>query len=412
MLFRYFSTLLFFLPYVLPAQSSDGGHVILISFDGFRYDYVEKFDAPNFKKFVADGAAAEGLIPATPSKTFPNHYSIVTGLYPGSHGLVDNTFYDKELGLKYQTSNRTQVENPVFYGGIPLWQLAQQQGLKTASYFWVGSEAPILGQHPSYFFKYDGRVPNRIRIDQAIQWLQLPDTTRPRFITLYFSITDDAGHSFGPNAPELGSAVMEADALLGRLMQGLDTLPVYADVLLVSDHGMLEMETRAETYEILEFLPGYRDSTFTWISNGTHVHIYGSSAEALRKLEITLQENKGNFQVFEGSKTPERWHYRHHRIGDLFLLANPGHYFTTKAMYDKRLKEKAGPQKWGTHGFDPITCPEMQGIFYAKGPNIKAGVKLPAFENVHIYPFIAKLLGIQAPRVDGNTEVLAKILRD
>jgi alkaline phosphatase D len=410
MCFRYLVALLTLIPSFVLAQPTDSTYVILISFDGFRYDYVEKYNAPNFKSFITGGTAAKGLIPCNPSKTFPNHYTIITGLYPGHHGLVDNTFLDKKLGLKYEISNRDAVENPAFYNGLPLWQLAQQNGLKTASYFWVGSETPIQGKLPTYYYRYDETVSNEARVDQAIQWLNLPKSDRPQLITLYFSLIDDAGHDFGPNAPELRLAVLQADSILGRLLNGLDTLSMEVDVVITSDHGMRSMETAIETYIILEDLPGYSDTSITWVSNGTHVHVYGDNAQKLKRLKRQLRKTKSYFKVWNGSKTPKKWHYRHYRIGDLFLQANPGNYFLSKAAFQKKQLDGMVPKYWGTHGFDPTFCPEMQGIFYANGPHIRAGIMLPAFENIHIYPLIASLLGLSYPPIDGNPDVLNGII--
>ena len=175
-------------------------YVIMISFDGFRHDYVEKFDAPNFKSFIANGASAEAMMPSFPSKTFPNHYTMVTGLYPGNHGLVDNSFYDPTLDVQYGMRNRALVENPAFYGGLPLWQLVQKNGMKSASYFWVGSETAIAGSFPDYYHIYDGDVNNDDRITAVIDWLKLPQDQRPNYISLYFSLVDSESHASGPNS--------------------------------------------------------------------------------------------------------------------------------------------------------------------------------------------------------------------
>ena len=180
------------------SEKHEPAYVLMISFDGFRHDYVEKYDAPHFKAFIEKGAKAEALTPSFPSKTFPNHYSLVTGMYPGNHGLVDNSFYDEELDVVYRASKRELVENPAFYGGLPLWQLTQQNGMKSASYFWVGSEAPVAGSFPDYYYIYDGSVSNEARIDEVVRWLNLPEEDRPHFISLYFSLVDSLLKSAKP----------------------------------------------------------------------------------------------------------------------------------------------------------------------------------------------------------------------
>jgi predicted AlkP superfamily pyrophosphatase or phosphodiesterase len=179
--------LLTFVVYAAVAQKKSTPYVILISFDGFRHDYVQKFDPPHFKEFIRKGAAADGLIPSFPSKTFPNHYTLVTGLYPGHHGLVDNQFYDPVQLKRYGMGDRKAVLDTTFYGGMPLWQLAHKHGLKSASYFWVGSEVPLRGNYPDYYFPYNQSVPNKDRVDQTIAWLKLPEKDRPHYFTVFLS---------------------------------------------------------------------------------------------------------------------------------------------------------------------------------------------------------------------------------
>ena len=173
---------LFLSSYLSYGQQDSAPYVVLVSFDGFRYDYVQRFNLPHFKKFIREGSCAKGLIPSFPSKTFPNHYTLVTGLYPGNHGLVDNHFYDPEMRKQYSMKDRAVAVDPRYYGGTPLWQLAQQQGMRSASYFWVGSEVEIQHKLPDYYLKYDESVADASRVEQTIAWLQLPEKERPHFI--------------------------------------------------------------------------------------------------------------------------------------------------------------------------------------------------------------------------------------
>ena len=165
-------------------------YVILISFDGFRYDYVNNYNPPNFKAFIAKGSQAEAIIPSFPSKTFPNHYSLVTGLMPGHHGLVDNQFYDAPRNEWYGMRDKQRVSDPYYYGGVPLWQLAKENGMKSASFFWVGSELSDERRRPDYYFPFDDKIPPKVRINQALNWLKLSESERPHLITLYFSFPD------------------------------------------------------------------------------------------------------------------------------------------------------------------------------------------------------------------------------
>jgi predicted AlkP superfamily pyrophosphatase or phosphodiesterase len=382
-------------------------YVLLISFDGFRHDYVAKFQPPHLLKFIEGGAAAETMLPSFPSKTFPNHYAIVTGMYPGHHGLVDNTFYDSARNVVYTMGKRELVQDPYYYGGIPLWQLAQQQGLKSASYFWVGSEAPVAGSYPDYYEIYDGNVPNEARIEKVIEWLQLPDGKRPQFISLYFSLVDSEGHSSGPNSEKLKHTVLEADRLLGLIDQKIAELHLPVNILVTSDHGMYEMKETPETFVYLDSLFAPEDS-IRFANSGPIVHVYEDDSATREQILQSLDNGQAHFEAYRREDTPERWHYRNHpRIGDLLLVMEPGYYFrngapdTTKPMMDS---------PWGVHGFDPYLTPEMGAIFYAKGPNIKKGVTIPVFENVYVYPLVAKILGLKAPdNIDGDVNVLAPV---
>jgi len=386
------------------AQQKDRPYVILISFDGFRNDYVTKYNLPNFKQFIKNGAAAEGLIPSFPSKTFPNHYTLVTGLYPGHHGLVDNHFYDKDLALAYTMRNRNMVENPKFYGGTPLWQLAQQHGLKSASCFWVGSETPVQGEFPTYYYPYNESMPNKKRVDQVIDWLRLPKKQRPQFISLYFSVVDSEGHSTGPNSEELKNTTLEADSLLGYLMQGLKKIKLPVNVILVSDHGMYELEQKEETYITLSKFINLADTTVRIVNGGTQAHLYTKNVDSLYN---ALKAVEKNFVVFKREDFPARWNYNHPRVGDVMLVATPGHYIQINSRNFGRLQSPV----FGVHGYDPDEVPEMQGIFYAHGPNIKAGTTIPAFKNVHVYSFVALLLRLTPPKTDGDVNVLQPVYK-
>jgi len=401
---RYIILVLVFVFHGAVAQKKERPYVILVSFDGFRHDYISKFNLPNFNAFIKKGAAAEGLIPSFPSKTFPNHYTLVTGLYPGNHGLVDNYFYDATRKERYSMRNLSTVTNPVYYGGTPLWQLAQQQGLRSASFFWVGSEAPVQGEFPTYYFPYYERTKNSARIEQAINWLKLPKKERPQFISLYFSLVDTEGHNTGTNSLQLNNTVLQADSLLGQLMRSLNKTKLPVNVIVVSDHGMLELKQEAPSYITLSDLINLSDTSVVTINGGTQAHIYTRHVDSLYR---QLKSKEENFVVYKKSMFPTHWHYNNPRVGDLLIVANPGYYIQTSAR-------SFGNIKWpvfGVHGYDAAVVKEMNGIFYAAGPNIKPGTRLEAFENVHIYPFIATLLGLNIPDVDGDGEVLKKLYK-
>ncbi len=382
-------------------------YVLLVSFDGFRSDYVEKYDARHFKAFIKEGAAAEALIPCFPSLTFANHYSIVTGLYPEHHGLVSNRFLDPARGVSYSMNDPKMVKDAAFYGGIPLWQLVQDHGMRSASYYWVGSEAPIQGRLPDYWYPYNDSTGNDIRIQTVLNWLRLPEKERPHFISLYFSFTDHVGHEFGPNSEEMRSAVLEADRLVGLIDDGVRQLNLPVDVILVSDHGMYEMSNRPEVTVYLDELIPHGDSAIVISTSSGVTQLYFQDSSRLEETYRALRPHDRPFVVYKRSETPMSWFYRDNdRIGDLVLVANPG-YAVLNRRPSKPMESSGHP--WGTHGFDPNRCREMYGIFYAKGPNIRQGTTIPAFKNIHIYPFIATILDLKIPPIDGDPTVLYPI---
>ena len=378
-------------------------YVIMVSFDGFRHDYVEKYEAKNFKRFIKNGASAEAMRPSFPSKTFPNHYSLVTGLYPGNHGLVDNNFYDRKLDLRYSIGNREVVENPAFYGGLPLWQLVQQHGMKSASYFWVGSEAPITGDFPDYYEIYDGNVKNEDRIEAVINWLKLPASERPNYISLYFSLVDDQGHAKGPNGAK--ESVLEADRLLGTLMKRLKKVNLPVNVIITSDHGMNEVPNTTENLiSYNEILEGIDSNTYRLVNSGALAHLYIDNQQNIEEIYTLLKKREKHFKVYRKQDFKENWHYDNDRTGEILIVAEPDHYITSTSS---KLRMVANGGLRGEHGFDPYTTEDMGAIFYAIGPNVSRGTKLPKFDNIHVYPFVARILGIDnLPKIDGDFWVL------
>ncbi|MFV0248390.1 MAG: ectonucleotide pyrophosphatase/phosphodiesterase [Tenacibaculum sp.] len=385
-------------------QKADKPYVVLVSFDGFRHDYAKKHPTPNFTQMSLLGVAAKALIPSFPSKTFPNHYTIVTGLYPSKHGLVDNAFYDKELDLEFSIKNRKSIENPIFYKGKPLWQLVQENGMKSASCFWVGSETAIGGSYPDYYFKYKASMPNSKRIKTVINWLKLPADERPQFISLYFSLVDNSGHKSGPNSVDVKKSILEADRLLGVLRGELAKLNLNINLIVVSDHGMAEIKPKKVNYLSEDkLLKGIDKSTFRVINSGTHAHIYLKDTTQVDRLYQKISIKKSKFKLYKKANFPKSWQYsQSKRVGDLLLSLPPGYYLSNKVQKKTR----------GVHGYDPAKSEDMNGIFYAQGSKIRQVGSIPPFKNIHIYPFIAKILNItHLPEIDGKLEVLYPYLK-
>lgn len=384
-------------------------YVLLVSFDGFRYDYAEKFNLPNFKKLAEDGASTAHMIPSFPSKTFPNHYAIITGMYPGNNGLVDNNFYDTDRNDYYSIGNRKNVEDPYYYSGTPLWQWLQSKGMKTASYYWIGSEAPINGEYPTYYYIYEDNTPNDERIDQVINWFKLPKNERPRFVTLYFSLVDTQGHNHGPNSPEVEAATKEADRLLDMLLDKIKTINLPINTIVTSDHGMIEMDSKKDIFVNIEPITKALEDKAIIVNSGMHTHVYLKDGAKLEDVLTVLRtELPAHVKVYPKSDIPYKWHYnKDNRVGDILIVAEAPYYMV--ARENDPITQKR--ELWGTHGYDPSTTPEMGAIFYAVGPNIKKNIQIEPFENIHIFPFVTKIIGVDNPKdIDGDTEVLAPIL--
>jgi alkaline phosphatase D len=391
-------------------QLKESPYVVMVSYDGFRFDYVEKYNLTHFKSLIESGSAAEALLPSFPSKTFPNHYTLVTGLYPGTHGLVDNSFYDPSRHEFFNMHNRKFAVDPYYYGGTPIWELARQHGIKTASYFWVGSEAAHNGHYPDYYYVYNDSVENQSRINQVIECLKLPPLERPHLITLYFSLIDDAGHAFGPESTEMIDALKNADALLGSLMASMSQTGRPVNIIVVSDHGMKELVSQNDTYIFLDEVINTHDSSIVISNSGTLAHLYikdGKKAEAVYQ---QLKKHEGGFKVYKSTQFPEKWHYSNPRSGTILITADPGKEITLKSKGEVRSKMPPG-KRWGVHGYDPDDVNEMRGIFYASGPNIKRGITLKPFRNVDVYPLLAQILGLKAPSIDGSSKTLQSIYK-
>jgi predicted AlkP superfamily pyrophosphatase or phosphodiesterase len=387
--------------------------VILISLDGFRHDYVERFQPENLTKFIQNGTAADGLIPAFPSKTFPNHYTIATGMKPEHHGLVDNSFYEPFKDQVYNMGNRDIVQDGYWYGGTPIWVLAEQNNLKTASYFFVGTEAPVQGIRPSYYFDYDGNVPNLTRVAKVFEWLQLPETERPRLITLYFSDMDNVGHRYGPsNDDQLKTALDRLDRELGALFEGLKSFDLDINVVLVSDHGMADVP-KDKLINLDQLTEGI-DARI--VNNGALAHLH--LVDPTKKSEViqVLRQRAGNFTVEDVASRESYQDISKYpaRFGEILILPDLGYYLADERGIFRYQNSSARfkTDVFGEHGFSP-QYREMHGIFYANGPAIREGLKIDRFENIHIYPMICQILGLPIPKdIDGKAEVLEPILKD
>ena len=333
-------------------------------------------------------------------------------MYPGNHGLVDNKYYDRNRKTYYSIGDRDKVEDPYYYGGVPLWQHLQNNGMKTASYFWVGSEAPIMGQYPTYYHKYNGKIPNEKRIHEVMNWFRLPKDKRPRFVTLYFSLVDTEGHHTGPNSEKLRTTVREADRLMGMILDSVQHIDLPITTIVTSDHGMTEMNSNPENLVFVDDILKPLSDKIIYVNNGMHCHIYVNEGENKDEIFHFLETAFAGkpVKVYKKEDTPKRWHYnKNARIGDILITTDSPVYMLPNA--DHPVTRKTHP--WGTHGYDPYTTPDMGAIFYIVGKNIKKNNSVGEFENIHIYPLITKILGVPNPKsIDGKEEVLESVLKE
>ena len=387
-----------------PAQQAKH-YVILVSLDGFRYDYPAKYGAPHIQSIAKDGASApDGMLPSYPSLTFPNHLTLVTGLYPEHHGIVANSFFDPartpEQGQRYSYTDPKTNGDGSWYGGTPLWVLAEQQGMRAACLFWPGSEAAIQGKRPSYYLHYDDKLDDAKRVDQVIAWLNLPPELRPHFITLYYSNVDHAGHAYGPESDEVRAAVHHVDDMIGDLQTKLAALKLPVDLVVVADHGMVTLK-----------FPGIDLSRFADLSDAQTEGslLYPKDDAAGEKLYQQFKADPdARFSVYRRADVPKALHYDDNpREGDPVIVPNGAYVLRSKAV---AMDGGASGTPHGGHGFDPRTMPEMKAIFFADGPDVQPGVQLHSFVNVNVYPFIALMLGLDAPKADGRIEPLAPAL--
>jgi predicted AlkP superfamily pyrophosphatase or phosphodiesterase len=390
---------------ILPGFKNDSrkpfkNYVVIISFDAFRWDYNKLYNTPNLNKLAKDGVHADRMIPSFPTKTFPNHYTIATGLYPDHHGLIDNSFQATDLGLYYRMSDRAAVENPAFYGGEPMWETAEKQGAKAAAFFWVGSEAPVGGRYPTYWKKYDGAITYGARIDTVIKWLGYPREKRPELINLYFDEPDLTSHDAGPVSAETGKVVAMIDSVVGEIRRKLATLQdsKRINLIVLSDHGM-EAISSERYINIKDVVPNRMISS---ISGGNPVYQINPAQGKSDSVLYFLNSVKG-MKAWKKSQLPQKWHYgTNPRIPEIVVVADSSWSLGTRA--------ETTSIKGGAHGYDNYNS-DMFSIFYASGPAFKKNYQFKELNNTDIYNLVCKILDITPAANDGDPEHIKVMLR-
>lgn len=377
--------------------------VILISIDGLRADYITPEDTPHLHQLADRGVHAEYLEPIFPSKTFPNHYSIITGLYPVKHGIINNSMYDAELGT-FRLSDRSAITKSGWWGGEPLWVTVQKHGYTSATYFWPGSDADsIQGAQPTYWMEYDDDLPHDVRIDSVMA--AVGRTPRPALITTYFSSVDTQGHRFGPNSEETREALREVDQRIGDLIRRLEETGVYDEINIVvlGDHGMAE--TSSERVVMVD----------EYINLDDVYRIGGLDALGFFNLKDSTQldsllsalSQMPNVHWFTRDNILPEWHYRDsERIPDLIGIADEGWQMSSRQLFERNPNYYSG----GTHGYDPALR-SMHSAFIAHGPEFQQNLDVEGFSLIHVYELLCAAIGIEPAQNDGNLEKVRHLLR-
>jgi predicted AlkP superfamily pyrophosphatase or phosphodiesterase len=384
-------------------QQTNPQKTLLISFDGFGHDYLQKTDTPNFDSLVTGGVQAEGLIPVFPSKTFPNHYSIATGLYPENTGFVGNTMYDPKWDEWYRIRDREAVEDGKWYGGEPIWNTLEKQGIRTGTMFWVGSEADIQGMYPTYWKIYDENMPGRARVDTVVKWMSGAEEKAVDFATLYFSDVDTKGHRYGTDSDSVKNAIHRADRLIGYLKQQMQQNNLWpnTNIIIVSDHGMVD-QSAGKTIRLDNIIDMDDTERIIW---GPMTMIQPKE-DRVNEVYQALKSREKNYRVYRKEELPERYHLNHRRVADIVMIADLG-YTILDEEYEQEFLESL-PR--ATHGYDNNEK-AMQAFFVAHGPAFKEGAQVKPFQNIHIYELINHLMGTEPADNDGSLDSVKVLLR-
>ncbi len=381
--------------------------LILISMDGFRWDYFDKTETPNFDEIIQNGSKAKGLISVFPTKTFPNHISIVTGKYPENHGIIANRMYDPVFDEYYYIGQGSKpVLDGKWYEAEPIWVTVEKAGLKAMTMFWPASEAKIMGYRPTEYFVYDGSIKHDDRIKQILSWIDYPAEKRPSFLSLYFNHTDSYGHRYGPDSDKIKEAIKEMDRTIGVLIDGLKERQILdqVNIVLVSDHGMAPIYSDSTIY-LDDYIDMGEVTMIDWTPVGSMVP-RENEANVLSKLKNAHTK----MNAYKKGEAPKRYHYTNHRrIQPITLVAKEHWSIAThkNGALDDHEKGKTG----GAHGYDQ-TYPSMRGIFVGHGPGFKSNFKGPGISNIHLYEMMCMLLEIKPVNNDGNIDSVMMFLNN
>jgi len=390
-----------------PTARAPVGPLILISLDGFRWDYLDKYDAPTLRALATSGVHARRFVPSFPSKTFPNHYTLVTGLRPEHHGIVSNYFYDPVLQASFSKNlPGDNADARWWQQAEPVWITAEKQGVRTGTYFWPGSDAENHGLRSSLHQGWDPRIGTNRRVDGVLGWLALPPASRPRFCALYFNVVDVVGHKNGPDSPEMAAAVKEADQAVARLLAGLEQLGIreQTNLIIVSDHGMSE-----QSLDRIAYLDDFVDLSLVRVEstgpNGGVSPLPGAptAAELVRQMRAKAPPQ---VHLYLRDEVPARYQYRANpRIPEIVFICDANWNVETRAA----LAKFTGELDRGNHGWDPA-LPDMGALFIASGPSFRRDTRIGDVENVHLYNLVCATLGVRPAANDGDDRLVRSVL--
>ena len=386
-------------------EQQDKPYLILISFDGFRWDYQDLYETPALDRVSENGIRADALVPVFPTLTFPNHYSIATGLYPANHGLVGNRFPSRDRRSFYSLRDRATVEDGSWYRGEPIWVAAEKTGLVSAAFFFVGSEADVGGIRMSHWNSFDESISGKRRVDQALDWLAMPDDRRPHVITLYFEHVDTVTHRYGPGSKQSISSIKRVDGYLARLLEGINRLSIADDIyiVIVSDHGQTAINSNAEPF-IIDAVVNV--DNIMVVNHGSVAFLYLPEPDRQRSEAICTAINNAweHGRAMLHHDTPASWHVINDSgFADIIVQADPGY-----AVYSSRSRSRYA--SIGDHGWAP-EHEEMHGIFLAAGRRLPAGKRIPAINAVDVYPLMMEILEIPVTTpIDGDPDKLTRLM--
>lgn len=384
--------------------------VILISIDGMRADYLDKYQPPTLNRLASDGVRAKWMQPSFPTKTFPNHYTIATGLYPDHHGLIENNMWDRESGKSFSLGNRQAVEDPMWWGGEPIWSTAMKNGMVAGAFFFPGTETIIGGMRPKYYKQYDGKVTHEERVDTVLGWFDLPANERPRVITMYFSDVDDEGHANGPESDQNREAVLKVDRSIKRLIDGIEARGASkkTNIIIVSDHGMAPY-TRRNAVILDEIFDPLDVERVIWIDEFTQIFPKpGMEAKVYDAIKAKLPPS---VHIYRPNEFPARYRFgSSKRIAPITVIPDTGITVTNKERYARSDREGSLDKVRGGHGYDNQD-PLMRATFIAVGPKFKRGYIAEPFENVDVYDLMCKILKIKPAKNDGVFARIKPVLK-